>query len=410
MLVLELVRRASMHPGEGLVVESDDASTQTGHTPWPVLDQMVDAFRQREPNCPAGLVAWLSYESGFLQADGQLSEPHNAPSRTAPVPLLEVYETRAALVEKEGRVELITRGATLEEARERAGRWMHRLQHLDASSTTLPPLPTLQVIDRGSKDAYTAGIGAIHGAIDRGELQQVCLTYPIRLQRPKRMDHLYLHLRQRSPAGYCAFLRVPALECASTSPEKLFSIDGSRLSARPMKGTRKRGTAPDEVLAHDLRTNPKDRAENAMIARLLVEELAEICEPDTAAITAAFSVETYANVLQMTSTVEGDLRADVGPFTAFATLCPPGSMTGYPKQAACMMLEDLETGPRGLYSGSIAWIDGGRRAQFSVVIRSLQAWGEEASWHVGGGIVAASNAEAEWEESRAKAATLGLPE
>ena len=173
-----------------------------------------------------------------------------------------------------------------------------------------------------------------------------------------------------------------------------------------MKGTRRRGTRPDHELAEELRTNPKDRAENAMIAEMVADELRTICEPESVAISKPFEVDILPNVLQMSSTVEGRVREGVGPFAAFGALAPPGSMTGEPKAAACALLHELEERPRGLYSGSVAWIDGADRAIFSVVIRSLQATGDEAAWHVGGGIVAASHPPSEWDESRAKAATL----
>lgn len=404
LLVLEMRRIASLRVGDEEVwveTQADLSASAAPADPWARLDQLVADFRGREPSCPAGLVAWLSYESGFLRADGpSMKRP------TAPIPLLEVYESQAALVEEHGVVQLITRGETVEEAKKRARTWLHRMRAVEAENAPLPPLPQLTLREPGDRAAYHAAITRILAAIAGGELQQVCPTYPIRLERPKALDDLYLHLRARSPASYCAFLRLPEIACASTSPERLFSIEGRTISARPMKGTRKRGVLPDAELAKELQNNPKDRSENKMIADLLLDELRGICTEGSAAITEAFSIEFYANVLQMTSTVEGQLAEGVGPFSAFAALSPPGSMTGFPKVAACRLLEELEPSPRGLYSGSIAWIDGGVRAQFSVVIRSLQAWGDEASWHVGGGIVAASNAADEWDESRAKAATL----
>ena len=383
------------------------------HAPWAELDAHVADFRAGEPGCPAGLVAWLSYEAGFI---GTPLRCHRAS-----LPSVELYETLAALVVEEGRCALITRGDTLDQARALATTWRQKLAWLPnadarrrdaAIDNDVGALranaarPSLTVRQIGEQARYEAGIAEIQRAIAEGAIQQACCTYPITFARPARMERVYQALRTTAPAAYCAFVRTPTLECASTSPECFFELEGDRLRSRPMKGTRRRGTRPDHELAEELRANPKDRAENAMIAEMVAEELRTICEPESVAISKLFEVDILANVLQMSSTVEGRVRDSIGPFEVFGALAPPGSMTGEPKAVACALLRDLEEGPRGLYSGSIAWIDGADRASFSVVIRSLQAAGDEAAWHVGGGIVAASHPSSEWDESRAKAATL----
>lgn len=404
MLTLELRLRAR--------VEAN--ATQA---PWAKLDASVAAFRAAEPGCPAGLVAWLSYEAGFI---GTALRCH-----PATLPSVELYETRAALAVEAGRCALITRGDTLAEAQSLAATWraklaplehadadcdeaaaVHGLAHDGASSGANDARPALTLRHGGDEARYAAGIAAIQRAIDEGAIQQACLTYPITFARPARMDRVYRALRATAPAAFCAFVRTSTLECASTSPECFFELEADRLRSRPMKGTRRRGSRPDHELAEELRTNPKDRAENAMIAEMVAEELRTICVPESVEISKPFEVDILPNVLQMSSTVEGRVRDGVGPFAVFGALAPPGSMTGEPKAEACALLRELEPGPRGLYSGSVAWIDGTSRATFSVVIRSLQAAGDEASWHVGGGIVAASHPSSEWDESRAKAATL----
>lgn len=367
--------------------------------PWSVLDADVARFRARYPQCPTGLVAWLSYESGFLGK----SYAHSP----SPIPMVEIYELRAALVETQRGVELVTLGVTAEDARKQQAHWLEALRRrVETPEVELAAVSSLVMRDGGSRAEYIAGIERILQAVDAQELAQVCLTYPITFERPERMDLLYRTLREIAPAGYCAFVRTTSLECASTSPECLFVVEGQRVLAQPMKGTRRRGEQPDALLAEELRNNPKDRSENAMIAQLLRDELQSICLPNTVKITKPFEVQVFANVLQMISTVEGELHKELGPFHVFATLAPPGSMTGYPKEKACEMLDGLEPQARGLYSGSIAWLDGAGRSVFSVVIRSLQAFDDHASWHVGGGIVAGSQPDEEWEESRAKAATL----
>lgn len=408
MLTLELQRVVELSASGALRFERSADDTVPESPLWDRLDAVVHAFRTREANCPAGLVAWMSYSCGFVSTTGGPTVSH-----PQAIPMMELFETRAALVENAGKKFLVTRASSENEAQILAQRWMARLDAAleggEGANASPPDLEPLEPVELGSRENYIAGISRIQQHIAAGEVQQVCLTYPIAFKRPTAMDDWYVHLRERSPAGYCAFVRTSSLECASTSPECLFEIEGRTVCTRPMKGTRRRGTLPDAELAYELRNNPKDRAENAMISELVLRDLAEVCTADSVQIRAAFTVETYATVLQMTSTVEGQLRDEVGPFGVYSALAPPASMTGTPRTRACELLGELETSPRGLYSGSIAWIDGGSRAQFSVVIRAMQAWGNHAAWHVGGGIIAESDPDDEWTESRTKALAL-LPD
>lgn len=375
------------------------------HAVWQRLDAAVDLFRKREPGCPAGWVSWHGYACGFLDREDlrEVSHPEA-------IPMAEVFEVDAALISSGSETHLVVRAAD-EVALERLVRhWQDRLAFAfegGGDAQFAPPEP-LTILQAGSKTAYLSAIEEIQDHISSGQVQQVCLTYPISFERPASMAQWYAVLRERSPAGYCAFVQTPSMACASTSPESLFEIEGRTIRTRPMKGTRRRGTLPDAQLEEELRTHPKDRAENEMIAQLALQDLQQVCVPGTAYVRDAFTVETYATVLQLTSTIEGELQEGVGPFGAFAALTPPASMTGAPRAEACAILSRLEHEPRGVYSGSIAWIDGAERSQFSVVIRALQSWKAHTAWHVGGGIIAASDAEDEWLESRAKAVALGL--
>lgn len=405
MLTLALERVATIDRHGALTFDAVAYDVDREADTWSRLDAAVNAFREREPDCPAGWVSWLSYACGFL--DQNVLEPVRHPDA---IPMAEVFEVGAALLQTNQGVRLFTRGKNTSHAHDLQEAWRSRIASAleEASPRSFAAPPPLTPIDSGDKTAYLNAIQTIKNHIDQGDLEQVCVTYPIRFERPASMPAWYAYLRKRSPAGYCAFVRTASLECASTSPECLFEIDGATIRTRPMKGTRKRGTLPDAELAQELRSNPKDRAENEMIAALALNDLRAICRENSAYIRDAFTVETYATVMQLTSTIEGQLREDIGPFGALAALSPPASMTGAPRAKACAVLQDLEPAPRGVYSGSIAWIDGGGRSQFSVVIRALQAWENHAAWHVGGGIIASSNAEDEWAESRAKAAALNL--
>lgn len=175
-----------------------------------------------------------------------------------------------------------------------------------------------------------------------------------------------------------------------------------------MKGTRPRVADPldDTRAAAELGASPKDRAENVMIVDLMRNDIGRVCELGGVRVPALYEVESYATVHQMTSTVRGTLRSGIGPFGVLEAAFPPGSMTGAPKVAACHLLHGLESGPRGLYSGTIGWLGYDGISELSVVIRTLQAWGDEACWNVGGGVVWDSTPEGELAEARAKVAAL----
>lgn len=366
---------------------------------WARLDAQLAEFHAQNVGCPTGVVGYIAYEAAYL-ADRAIGIPH-AP---APIPLFSLMRVDVGLVRQGATTELVVCAETASACEALLDVWSRRLR-------SLPPLeapvhPPLELLADEDPAHHGARIDATRAAILDGRVYQGCLTYPLRFRRPADMPSLYRTLRQRAPADYCAFLRFGALEVASTSPERFFEVDGRDVQARPMKGTRRRGSAPDGVLREELRSSAKDQSENVMIVDLLRNDLGRVCEVDSIAVRSLFEIETYATVLQMTSTIVGRLEEGIGPFQCARALFPPGSMTGAPKIEACALIGELESGPRGVYSGALAWVDGRGRATFSVVIRALQAWDSVATWHVGGGIVWESRRDDEWDETRAKAETI----
>lgn len=387
--------------------DGDADARPTDASIWAHLDAAVAALRAEHPGYPAGLVGYVSYEAGYL-ADDAIAPP----AAVDPIALLRFDRVLAGVIVDGAGTRLVACGRTEDVAHARLLYWKQSIEDAlaaDAPPGAAPPgaaPPRLTLLADEDPAIHSRKVAEIREAIASGRIYQGCLTYPLVFARPPQLDALYLVLRARSPADYAAYLRFGDVEVLSTSPERLVDISGDIALARPMKGTRKRGSAPDAELAKELHTSAKDRSENVMIVDLLRNDLGRVSTIGSVSVPELFAIETYATVLQMTSTVRSVLRPDVGPFAALRAVFPPGSMTGAPKIEACSVLAALEGAPRGIYSGSIGWIDGADRASFSVVIRSLQAWGDRARWHVGGGIVWESNAAEEWAESRAKAATI----
>jgi para-aminobenzoate synthetase component 1 len=256
---------------------------------------------------------------------------------------------------------------------------------------------------------YHKAVESIADAIAAGELYQACLTY--RIDRAFRGDpwQLYRALRCRDPAPFAAYLELPEIAVASSSPERFLRVDAhGRVESRPIKGTANRSGDPasDARAARALECSEKDRAENLMIVDLVRNDLGRVCEPGSIAVPELFAVEPYASVFQLVSTVEGQLRPGCDALDAIAAAFPPGSMTGAPKIAAMRALDRLETVRRGFYSGALGYLDVRGGADLSVVIRSAFVRGGRAYLHAGGGIVADSQPSDEYEESRAKLRSL----
>lgn len=258
------------------------------------------------------------------------------------------------------------------------------------------------LIDRATYDRQLAALAEL---IRAGDLYQGNLTYPARV--PIAGDLLALYARLRAAqAGYGAFIDTGSLRIASLSPELFVALDGDALTCRPMKGTARRLADPaaDAATARALAADPKQRAENLMIVDLMRNDLTRVAAPGSVAVPELFAIESYPTVHQMTSTVTARLGEGRDWRDVLAALFPCGSITGAPKLRAIEALAAIEGRPRGLYTGTIGYIEPGGDACFSVAIRTLVEQAGTVTLGLGSGIVADSRAEAEWQETRDKAA------
>ena len=255
-----------------------------------------------------------------------------------------------------------------------------------------------------SRAAHEAAVARVLELIAAGDCYQVNLTFPLPAQRLTGSNlGLYGALRAPGAPGHGAFVDLGAGPVvASFSPELFFRLDaGGRITARPMKGTRPRGTDPDEDarLAADLRESAKDRAENLMIVDLLRNDIGRIARAGTVQVPALHVVEHYPTVHQMTSTIKADLAGPPTLAGLLPALFPCGSVTGAPKVRAMEIIAGLEPAPRGVYCGAVGWMGPDGSADFSVAIRTLSIKGDEITLNVGGGIVMGSTPSGEWEEA-----------
>ena len=258
---------------------------------------------------------------------------------------------------------------------------------------------------------YDRAMARVLAYIAAGDCYQVNLTYPMQSRLlAGTAAGLYGRLRRTGAVGHGAFVdfgdALPgAPVVVSRSPELFFAVAGRRITARPMKGTAPRDPDPvrDAANAAALLASDKARAENLMIVDLLRNDIGRLARVGTVRVPALHAMERYATVHQMTSTVEGELADPPTLAGLMAALFPCGSVTGAPKLRAMEIIVGIEPAPRGVYCGAVGWMAPGGEADFSVAIRTLSIWDDRIVLNVGGGVVADSTAEGEWEEALWKA-------
>ncbi|MBV8399676.1 MAG: aminodeoxychorismate synthase component I, partial [Acetobacteraceae bacterium] len=259
---------------------------------------------------------------------------------------------------------------------------------------------------RENRKTYINNIQRALEYIRAGESYEVCLTTQIAADVTVEGLSLYSVLRQTNPAPFASYLRLAGLEVISASPERFVMVDtGGRVEAKPIKGTGKRGLTPEEdaQIAADLEADEKSRSENLMIVDLLRNDLGHVCAVGSVAVPVLMGVETYATVHQLVSTITGQLPPSGSSVECVRQAFPGGSMTGAPKIRTLEIIDALEAGPRGVYSGAIGYFGVDGAVDLNIVIRTIVMQGNRLSLGVGGAIVALSDPEAEFEEILLKA-------
>lgn len=260
-----------------------------------------------------------------------------------------------------------------------------------------------------SDSQYVDMIEDCQAAIREGDAYQLCLTTEARIDVSPDPFATYLALRDSSPTHHGALIVVGSVALLSATPEQFLavSVDGI-VRTKPIKGTRPRGitTESDEALRDDLESSAKERAENLMIVDLMRNDLARICRVGSVTVTELLAVESYAQVHQLVSTVQGVLAPGLTAVDALAACFPAGSMTGAPKRSATEILARLERRARGIYSGVFGYVGLDGAIDLAMVIRSIVIDARGATVGAGGGITALSVPAEELAEVKLKAAAL----
>jgi para-aminobenzoate synthetase/4-amino-4-deoxychorismate lyase len=281
---------------------------------------------------------------------------------------------------------------------------------LDSFFSCLGPPPPITDAQGGhDRKTHMEKVERILRLIEAGDVYQVNLTFPFHFQYAGDPLSLYGALRSRQPVAHGGLASLGDTTVLSVSPELFVQVQDGRATTRPMKGTAARGAdaASDQIARDSLISDPKQRAENLMIVDLLRNDLARISTPGTVRVPDLFTVETYPSFHALTSTITSRLEEGATLGERIQALFPCGSIVGAPKIRAGEIIRSLEPSPRGFYTGALGAISPNGDMAFNVAIRTavLTAAGA-GQYGVGGGIVADSDPEAEYEEARLKARVL----
>ena len=414
-----LARVAEGQVDRRCVVVTSDGGREVVEGPfldW--LDQDLRTHRAVVPEFPFDFaLGWVGYLGYELKAECGGERSHHSPHSDAGM----IFADRAVVFDHELReiylLALVDNGDTAS-----ATEWFDQTQRTLAELTepvpgvlggTVTPAESPGTLDeqglRHDRERYLKLISECHKEIDAGESYEICLTNMLHGTGAFSAWPAYSLLRRQNPVPFGALLRFGPLSVLSSSPERFLRIGADGVvESKPIKGTRPRSqlASEDERLRAELANDPKDRAENLMIVDLVRHDLSQCAEAASVRADSLFEVESYATVHQLVSTVRAKLRPDRSAVDCVRAAFPPGSMTGAPKIRTMQIIDRLEEGPRGIYSGGLGYFSLNGAADFSVVIRTIVMTENEISFGTGGAITTLSDADAEFEETAVKTAPL----
>lgn len=387
------------------------------------LHHIGEQLRSKKPVVPPGLPSFVGGAVGYLGYDVVRAFEHlpDSPSDDLGVPdamfviadslvIIDNLFARAILVTNA----LIEEGAGAAEQRDAFDRAEARNTELLARLRNPPQLhhlsfdgdaPLVRTTPYG-RDTYEHDVDRVREYIKAGDAFQVVLSRRQDVPCPAPPFDIYRCLRMLNPAPYLYFLNLDAMALAGSSPEVLVRVEDRDITVRPIAGTRPRGIteADDRTLADELLADPKELAEHAMLVDLGRNDVGRVSEFGSIRVTADKEIERYSHVQHIVSQVEGRLRGDVDAVDALRACFPAGTVSGAPKVRAMQIIDELEPTRRGPYAGAVCYLGwGGTSMDTAITIRTALLKDGIAHIQSGGGIVADSVPEREFEETESKA-------
>jgi anthranilate synthase component 1 len=389
--------------------------------PLAVAEEVLRALHTpRQPGLPpltGGLVGYIGYDA--VRRWERL--PSVAPDELKVPELGLMLATDLAVLDHaDGTVLLIANAVNHDATDERVDEaWSDAVARLDAMTADMAvaAASTVAVVDadvapqyvsRTERSDFLAAVERAKEAIRSGETFQIVVSQRFEIDCPADSLDVYRVLRAVNPSPYMYLLRFEGFDIVGSSPEALVKVSEGRVMAHPIAGTRWRGDTPeaDAALAADLLADEKERAEHLMLVDLARNDLGRVCRPGTVEVVDFMAIERYSHVMHIVSTVVGSLAERRTAYDVLAATFPAGTLSGAPKVRAMELIDELEPSRRGLYGGTVGYLDFAGDMDMAIAIRTALVRDGRAYVQAGGGIVADSDPAAEFDESVNKAAAV----
>ncbi len=372
--------------------------------PFKVLRDILQRHRQHSvegvPPFLGGGIGYLSYELGRLI--------ENLPEKAVddlglPEMAFAFYDQVVAHDHSSGQTWLAT-STTAGGGLDIDARWERASELLAAEPPSYSPMAPAPEVDFEcgfTRPDYLAAVRRVKEYILAGDIYQANLSQRFSAPIFEHPWMLYRRLRRLNAAPFSAYLNFGPVQVCSSSPERFVRIDGDRVETRPIKGTRRRGRDEEEDrrLAEELLASPKDRAELSMIVDLERNDMGRVCSYGSVQVEEHAVIESYATVHHLVSTVAGELHPGRDLVDLLRASFPGGSITGAPKIRSMEIIDELEPTARSVYTGCIGYLGFDGKADLNIAIRTALVQGQRAYFQVGGGIVADSVPEDEYQET-----------
>jgi len=370
------------------------------------------------PPLTGGLVGYLGYE--IIRRLEKIN-PSTIDDLSIPEITMLLTSDLAVFDHQENQITLIANAINWDGSADRVDdayqRALNRLENMSKDLTTLPSVTLSKVperstptFQRGTRDEeFIKRVGLIKEEIKAGEAFQVVLSQRFEMQSSADAFDIYRVLREHNPSPYMYLFKfADDLSVVGSSPEALVKVTGDDVMIHPIAGTRARSkdNTVDQKNADELLADPKERAEHLMLVDLGRNDLGRVCDAGTVEVTEFMQIERYSHVMHIVSTVVGKLAKRFSAIEALFAVFPAGTLSGAPKPRAMQIIEDNESTRRGIYGGTIGYLDFTGNIDACIAIRTAVIKGSKVYVQAGAGIVADSDPVSENQECINKAAAV----
>jgi anthranilate synthase component I len=408
--------RIAVYGASILLLTGNRVAERRDHTnPMSFISEFMARFKV--PDLPAlprfcgGLVGYFGYDT-VRAIEAKLAETKKPDPLGTPDILLTLSEEIAIVDNLSGKLTLVVFAEP-----GFPGAWKQaqgRLKELLGKLRAPAAIPEDAVVasqeaeSEFGEQAFKDAVRKAKQYITDGDVMQVVLSQ--RMSKPYGASPLALYraLRTLNPSPYMFYFDFEDFQVVGASPEILVRLEDGMVTARPIAGTRKRGATPaeDEVLAAELLADEKERAEHLQLLDLGRNDVGRIAKTGSVKVTQQYIVERYSHVMHIVSNVEGTLKDDEGPVSVLKATFPAGTVSGAPKVRAMEIIDELEPTKRGIYAGAVGYLGFNGDMDLAIAIRTAVIKDGRLFVQAGAGIVADSNPDSEWEETRNKARAL----